>query len=234
MVEGLKGYEKEHGTFPSTLDQLYPEYVPYKAFIDQIPWQYSRADAHEFLLKKRFFLKGKRMVASVDKTMQPKLRTGSIIASVGDGSETEASGQPGTGGGSEARGPGKVQPPPIAAKEERFQAPLTQPMPTQPPGVTEDESRHLEKPVPEPFSILAEKECTDFSPDLGQEHLVWKDREGVIGFGNVEYPRVERMAILTDGKWVSVERARLEMQESKEAAYSASQTSRTFFGLEVR
>jgi hypothetical protein len=107
-------------------------------------------------------------------------------------------------------------------------------MATQPVGIVEDETKHLEKPVSEPFSILSAEECTDFSPEVGQKHLVWKDKEGVIGFGNVEYPGVERMAILTDGKWVSVVRARLEMQESKEAAYSASQTPRTFFGLEVR
>jgi hypothetical protein len=63
---------------------------------------------------------------------------------------------------------------------------------------------------------------------------VWKDKEGVIGFGNVEYPGVHRMAILEDGKWLSVERARMEIEEPEGAVVTASQTPRTFFGMEVR
>jgi hypothetical protein len=98
----------------------------------------------------------------------------------------------------------------------------------------EEETKYLSEPVPEPFSIVGSEECMDLSLEVGQRHLVWKDKDGIIGFGNVDYPGVARMAILEDGKWVSVERARLFTPELEERAYAASQTPRTFFGAEVK
>ncbi|MBW1860102.1 MAG: hypothetical protein JRI70_08525 [Deltaproteobacteria bacterium] len=231
MGMSLKRYEQENGRFPHTLDQLYPKYVSHRAFIDEVPWVYT-AEAHEFLLKKRFTMKGRRMIVSVDKTLIPRIRTGLMVASVGGVSEGVGPGQPETGGGSKTPVSGKVTS--TGAKGKRFQALLKQPMPAQPVGLPKEETKFLSEPVPEPFSILGDEECTGFPLDVSQQHLVWKDKEGVIGFGNVEYPGVERMAILADGKWVSVERVRPETQESDKPAYTSLQTPRTFFGMEVR
>ncbi len=231
MAMYLKRYEEENGRFPVTLDQLYPKYVSYRAFIDEVPWVYT-SEAHEFLLKKRFTMKGTRMIVSVDKTLRPRIQTGIMVASVGNVSEGVASGQAKTGGGSQAPVSGKA--PSIGAKEKRFQALLKQPMPAQPVVLSEKETRFLSEPVPEAFSILSDEECTGFALEVSQQHLVWKDIGGVIGFGNVEYPGADRMAILADGKWVSVKRSRLETQESDEPEYTALQIPRTFFGMEVR
>ncbi|MBW1742628.1 MAG: hypothetical protein JRJ47_04260 [Deltaproteobacteria bacterium] len=201
MAISLKRYEEENGRFPHTLDQLYPEYVGHRAFIDEIPWMYT-AEEHQFLLKKRFTLKGRRMITSISKDMKPQIRMGVMVASIGGASEGVASGQPETGGGSQAPVSGKA--PATGAKERRFQALLKESMPAQPVGLPKEETKFLSAPVPEAFSILGAEEFTGFSLEVGQKHLVWKDKDGVIGFGNVEYPGVERMAILADGKWVSV------------------------------
>jgi len=231
MATALKRYEQENGTFPQSLDQLYPKFVGHRAFIDEIAWEY-KAETHQFLLKKRFSMKGRRIIAFIDKTMQPGIQTGMMVASIGGVSEEVASGQPGTGGGAQTPASGKA--PSTGAKEKHFQALLKQPMPAQPVSLPEEETKYLLAPVPDAFSILGAEECTGFPLEVSQEHLVWKDREGVVGFGNVEYPGMDRMAILADGKWVSVERARLEMQESEQPAYTALQTPRTFFGMEAR
>jgi hypothetical protein len=228
MAMALKKYETENGRFPRTLDQLYPEFIGHRGFIDEIPWEYT-AEAHQFLLKKRFTMKGRRMIASVDKTMQPKIQTGVMVASIGGTAEEVVSGGPKTNGGAGAPVAGKA--PSVAEKEKRLQALLKQPTSEQTVVVPEEETKYLSEPVPEPFSILGAEECTDFPLEVGQRHLVWKDKEGIIGFGNVEYPGASRMAILTDGQWVSVERARMETEEP---AYTASQTPRTFFGIDVR
>jgi hypothetical protein len=231
MAMALKKYETENGRFPHTLDQLYPNYIGHRAFIDEIPWEYT-AGEHEFSLKKRFTMKGRRMIASIDKTMEPKIQTGLMVASAGGVSEGVAPGQPKTGGGSQAPVPGKG--PSIVAKEKSVQAVLQQQMPAQPVDLPKEETKYLSEPVPEAFSILGSEECTDFPLEVGQSHLVWKDIGGVMGFGNVEYPGVERMAILADGKWLSVERARMKMQEPEEPVYAGSKSSHTFFGMEVR
>lgn len=231
MATALKRYEQERGTFPQTLDQLYPEYIGHRSFIDEVPWEYT-GEAHQFMLKKRFTTKGRRMIVSIDKTMQPEIQTGLMVASLGGVSQGVPPGQPKTAGGSQTPGPGKA--PSKGAKEKRLEALLKQPMPAQQVSLPKEETKYLEEPLPEPFSILATEACTDLPVEVGQEHLVWKDKEGVIGFGNVEYPGVKRMAILTDGKWLSVERARLEMPEPEESVITASQESHTFFGVEVR
>jgi hypothetical protein len=231
MAMALKKYETENGRFPHTLDQLYPNYIGYRAFIDEIPWEYT-AEQHQFLLKKRFNVKGRRVIASVDKTMQPKIQTGVVVAGIGAASEGVASGEPKKGGGTQAPVSGKAAS--AGAKEKRFQALLKQPVPAQAAEKPEKEAKYLAEPVPEPFSVLGAEECTDIPLEVGQRHLVWKDKQGVIGFGNVEYPGTKRMSILDDGKWVSVERARMEIQEIDEPVFTASQTARTFFGMEVR
>lgn len=232
MATTLKRYEQENGRFPHTLDQLYPEYISHRAFIDEISWEYT-AEAHQFLLKKRFSMKGRRVIASVDKSLKPRIQTGTMVASVEGVTEEVASGEPKTGGGTQTAATGKAAPS-IGAKEKRFQALLKQPMPAQPVGLPKEEPKYLSEPVPDAFSILGREECTGFPLEVSEEHLVWKDISGVMGFGNVEYPGTERMAILADGQWVSVERAHLETPEAEESLYTASETPRTFFGVEVR
>jgi hypothetical protein len=119
MATALKRYEEENGKFPQSLNQLYPEYISHKAFIDEVPWEYS-AEAHQFLLKKRFTLKGRRIIASVDKSIQPKIHTGMMVASAGGVSEGVAAAQAETGSGSKKGVSGKASS--AEAKEERFQA----------------------------------------------------------------------------------------------------------------
>jgi hypothetical protein len=189
MGSSLKRYEQDNGKFPHTLDQLYPEYISHRAFIDEIPWEYT-AEAHQFLLKKRFTLKGRRVVASVDKSMKPRIQTGMMVASAGGVVQKIASGEPETGVGSQTPVSGKA--PFIGEKEKRLQALLKEPMPPKPVHIAKEETKYLTEPVPEAFTVLSAEECTDFRPEVGQEHLVWKDNGGVIGFGNVEYPGTEK------------------------------------------
>ena len=226
MATALKKYEEKNGTFPSTLDRLYPDYIGHRSFINEIPWEYT-GETHQFLLKKRFTMKGRRMIVSVDKSMQPRIQTGLMVASLGGDS-----GAVQRDGGPQTSAPGEKTP--VGEKEKRLQALLKRPMPSQPVELPKKEVKYLSEPVPDAFSILGTKECVDLPAEAGQEHLVWKDKKGVIGFGNVEYPTAKRMAILADGKWLSVERAHLEMPAPEGQTYTTSQTPQTFFGVEVR
>ena len=122
----------------------------------------------------------------------------------------------------------------MGEKEKRLQALLKQPMQSQAVESPKEKVKYLSEPIPDAFSILETEECTDLPAEVGQEHLVWKDKDGIIGFGNVDYPRAKRMAILEDGKWLSVERPRVEIPEQGEQVYTASQAPHTFFGVGVR
>jgi hypothetical protein len=155
-----------------------------------------------------------------------------MVASLGGDSQGAAPEEPQTEGSSQTPASGKKAQ--VGEKEKHLQVLLKQSMPVQPVNVPKQEVKYLSEPVPDAFSILGTEECTDLPAEVGQEHLVWKDQAGVIGFGNVDYPQAKRMAILEDGKWLSVERPRVEMAGQEEQVYTASQTSHTFFGLQAR
>jgi hypothetical protein len=67
----------------------------------------------------------------------------------------------------------------------------------------------------EKISEIEGQIASEIAADVTQRYLVWKDRSGALGFGDVNYPRADSFSIATRGKWYRVER---EMPEIRRTA----------------
>ena len=57
--------------------------------------------------------------------------------------------------------------------------------------------------------------------ELSNAYLVWKDEQGRLGFGNVQYPRTEGLSIATPYNWFNVKRSEGDMSSIQENMTSA-------------
>jgi hypothetical protein len=231
MAMALKKYELGNGAYPGTLQELYPEYMRSKPFIEDIAWEYEPR-GHDFLLKKRFTRNAKQMVASVDKSLRTRIHTSFMVASAGDVSKTEISKLPDKSETSQPATSEKAQA--TTPMERRLQALVQKPLPTEWKRVSEEEKRYIGQPIPEPFTVVDAETCKGFPVEASGQHLVWKDRLGVLGFGNVDYPDAGKLTICANGQWVRVKRAPQETREPEKSADAARRPRRTFFGVEIR
>jgi hypothetical protein len=231
MAMALRRYERKNGAYPGTLQELYPEYVGSRPFIEDIAWEYE-PKTHDFLLKKRFTRNKKEMVASVDKTLRTRIYTSFMVASAGDISKTEISESPDTSKTWQPATPEEAQV--TTPIERRLQALMQKPLPTELKPMSEEDKTHMVGEIPEPFTVVDAETCSGFPVEASGQHLVWKDGQGVLGFGNIEYPDAKKLTICNDGQWVNVKRPPQETEESETSAYTGLQPRGTFFGVEIR
>jgi hypothetical protein len=57
--------------------------------------------------------------------------------------------------------------------------------------------------------------------NLGERYLVWKGGQGVLGFGNVEYPQRDRVSVYQSDGWVNIERPAPPAEIGKEEEYES-------------
>jgi hypothetical protein len=59
---------------------------------------------------------------------------------------------------------------------------------------------------------------------ISRNYLVWKDKDGVIGFGNVQYPDRERLKVAFSDKWDTVKEEPLTPSEIKKLPAARQQS----------
>ncbi|UCG79586.1 MAG: hypothetical protein JSV60_06235, partial [Desulfobacterales bacterium] len=74
MARALQKYYEEKQAYPSRLSELYPEYLGNKSFIEEIDWYYEPR-GNNFYLSKTVIRDNRRMVASIDKGLMPRVET---------------------------------------------------------------------------------------------------------------------------------------------------------------
>ena len=97
----------------------------------------------------------------------------------------------------------------------------------------EEEKTYVISPMPEAHTIVDVETCTGFAVEASERQLVWREKGGIIGFGNVDYPDAERLSICAYGQWVNVKRVRQESDESEASRSVGPEPRRTFFGMEI-
>jgi hypothetical protein len=97
-----------------------------------------------------------------------------------------------------------------------------------------EEEKYVPPPLPWAFTIVEVETCTGFPVEVSQRHLVWREKAGIMGFGNVEYPDDERLTICANGQWVDVKRVRQKSDESEESQHVSHEPRRTLFGVAIR
>lgn len=194
MGWALKKYYAENKSYPSSLDALYPKYIPGKSFISDVNWDYRPGD-NNYLLSKRTTVKGRTMMASMDKGLRVRLGTSTKVAMVVKQPETVSAAAKSAPTPASKAGTA----PKIAAKDIPATAhpPVgTSPKIKAPSGKTEKaETRATalqsgkKKPAKKKIvTFESETEMDVVAANFSGRFLVWKNRDGTVGFGNNQYP----------------------------------------------
>jgi len=190
MGAALKKYYKKNYKYPARLGELYPEFIPNKNFLDDINWYYEpRGD--DFFLSKSITRGSEQLVASIDKGLEPRMGIGAVVASVSKPKPAEIQ---------EASSPALAL------------APLKTIQPTEPfiqpiePLNLEDEEKESLIAQPEIVSMVEGEIGHGVSSNVSTKFLVWRDKNGVLGFGNVIYPDTQTITIYKDGNWVNIQK----------------------------
>jgi len=214
MAAALKKYHKANNSYPDSLDALYPKFVGSQAFINEIAWDYEPGE-NDFYLSKSVERGGKTLVASTDASLKTRSGTGATrVASAGG---RKASGAASTGGAGDIGGfkvasgmelLRSLQIPDLAP-EEIDETKIIDVVRIEPRIVVEDEAKS-------PSGLAAA---------VSDTYLVWRDSEGNLGIGNVQYPDADRFSVVTRDKWFNVTRKPAfdaETQTDKTKAQPAS------------
>lgn len=187
MGAALKKYYDKNKKYPVSLHELYPEFIPNKNFLDDIEWYYEpRRD--DFFLSKTVTRGSQELVASIDKYLKPRMETGVIVASVSK------------------PGPAEI---PKASAPAMALAPLKTIQPIEPLNLEDQEKDELIA-QPEVVSMVEGEIGLGIPSDVSQKFLVWRDKNGVLGFGNVIYPNTETITIYDNGNWVNIKKPPLQ------------------------
>jgi hypothetical protein len=218
MGMALKRYYNENHTYPAKLTELFPKYLANQTLIEEIDWYYEpRGD--DFFLSKTLIVGDKRIVASVDKSLTPQAETGAMVATPTPIPKPR-----------EVKKPEEViaQKPEASARkklalarEAFFEALRQRQMDVTYVSALEDsESRIISTVEPEVVSMTQAKIGSGVESDLSERYLVWKDKNSVLGFSNVQYPHADKLSIYAIGNWYHV-----KMPSPKDQEPIASETA---------
>ncbi len=209
MGKALNNYKEKNGAYPTGLSALYPDFIPVKAFIDDIQWHY-KPSGKVFLLSKTIKQTGgKVMTASIGPDLMPRDESDIMVASI----ETPTQKSAGTKT-KPIKKTSKTGDSMASAKRSKPMAKtLTPIMPST--GLKNSRSKLSDstkpvvsekRPLPDleevPTYKLTEKE--EFVHSIQQEFLVWKTADGRLGFSNVDYPASKDLTVYYRGKWVPI------------------------------
>jgi len=202
MGMALKRYYAKKQAYPSSLMDLYPEYLPYKSLIEEIDWYYEpRGD--DFYLSKTLVVGNKRMVASIDKGLRPQTETGVMLATPTAIPKAKGVKKPGE---LAPEMPGPSAQSRLALAGERFLKILRQRQMdvTSVSLLERNEARIISTVQPEIVLITEPETGSGAEFELSYRYLVWKDKNGVLGFSNTQYPDADRLSICAVGRWYNV------------------------------
>ena len=82
MGRALNTYKEKNGAYPVGLSALHPDYIPVKAFIDDIQWHY-KPNGKDFFLSKTIRTKGdKVLTVSLGPDLMPQEESATVVASI--------------------------------------------------------------------------------------------------------------------------------------------------------
>ena len=213
MGRALNKYKEKNGAYPARLTDLHPEFIPVKAFIDNIQWHY-KPSGNSFHLSKTIKTDGDKLqTASIGPDL--RLQKESDVA-------TAAVKTP-----QKAVNAGKIKPSKKSAKPDVLLAstektkttaktikpkiPLTElakfsTKSGESAKPADRKKRHLRELEKVATYKLTPKEQFVHGIKSKQEILVWKNDDGSLGFSNIQYPRSKELTVYDKGEWVQIRR----------------------------
>ncbi|MBW1744223.1 MAG: hypothetical protein JRJ47_12485 [Deltaproteobacteria bacterium] len=189
-----KYYVDNNDTYPPNLDVLHPKYIGNKAFIDDLDWYYTR-QGDNFFLSKTVVQGDRRMVASVDKSLAPRVETGVMVATPTATAAPVAVETP----EAPITGVPEIS---IQSREEFWEALRQREL----KGDTQLLPRRRVSAIilarrPKVISVVESKIVSEAESEVSQRYLVWKDNEGTLGFGDAQFPTTKSRTIYDEGNW---------------------------------
>ena len=200
MGRALKQYYEEKNAYPARLTDLHPKYIGNKSFIEEIDWYYE-PKGDDFFLSKTVIRDNRRMVASIDKGLVPRAETGVMVATPTHAPvQVEAEGP--------ASLPGERPRISIQSRREFWEAlQLRQKGGKSSYLAKRDRLRIISAMRPEVVSVVEYGSTSNVEDEISRKYLVWKGADGILGFGNVDYPPAGRQSVYGGGSWYDVKAA---------------------------
>jgi len=201
----LNKYKAEKGGYPERLIDLYPEYVPSEEYITGIQWDYERKGNNDFTLAKTIAVDGVQQTAMIGKGLR--------ITSVSSTRPTEVAEitdertQEGEGAPSEEELGVMVASPATAStsgEETPEEAEETEAAGTEPAESAEATFGPMIATAPEIVTVVKEEIAPGIDPRIGSAYLVWRDENGRLGFGNVDYPSSYKLSVYSNGAYHNI------------------------------
>jgi hypothetical protein len=198
MGQALNRYYEKTKSYPPELEALYPDYIPVHAFITDIEWGY-RKQGDNFYLSKSLAMGNQIMVAAIDKSLSPLDTKDSLLATKSNdnllqksspqgSSRNTVAGNSVSGQMKSATDSARLASVSSAARIENSSPAVKQTPVAGPEVIAVQEVKEKEK-------SLCEKEGG---------YLVWRSKDGSIGFSNVQYPQQDQITIYDSGMWIEI------------------------------
>jgi len=199
MATAINKFYDIKGQYPAKLIQLYPDFIPDKAFITDLNWKYSH-EKNNFLLQRSA---GKGLsVASIGPDL--KLETGDNFLSAPAGSIASAHTEK-----SQKKGANKSKSSGSKTKqsaEDKINIPMIAKLPPKHDSI--DGSRQTNKRSNKKLTVVSvvRKKINKHERFLlsldGDGYYIWKSSDGTIGFSNIQYPDDKKLAYYSDENWI--------------------------------
>lgn len=224
MGRALNNYKEKNGAYPARLSALHPEFIPVKAFIDDIQWHYKPSRNSFYLSKTTKGNGDKLLTASIGPDLMPQKESDIAVAAVETPKKIAA--------GTEIKPSKKLSKTDgLLASTEKSKTMIktkTQKIPStslsdsrgklndfaKAANSTKRPLRETEKTV---TRKLTEKEQFIHGIQSRQEVLVWKNHDGSLGFSNIQYPRSKELMVYDKGEWVQIRRRNSYARTRKDA-----------------
>lgn len=208
MGRAIKKYYLENKSYPDSLNALYPKYISSKSFIDDVNWDYKQ-QGDNFVLNKSVTLGNQTRVASINKSLKIRLGTGAMFAMA----DQKTVATPAAGAADKISKP-------VTVKDSTsvLTAKISKPQPSLgmlPEGGKPLVAKRPKETVPLPATKKpAEKKIVTYQSETGidiiasglsSQFLVWKNKDGAVGFGNIQYPGTSDIDYINvNGTWYKI------------------------------
>ena len=220
MARALNNYNERNGAYPAELSALHPEFIPVKAFIDDLQWNYKPNKSDFYLSKTVTTKKGKVLTASIGPDLIPQEKSQTVAASAKAAKKATSRAISKSLEKSSETGISAA----ISPKPKSLTPISTPAVPSaglkNPPGKSDDSTapailKNKLKPIsgkkklqPDMEKIRTRKltKKEQFIHGVNQKFLVWKNADGSLGFSNIQYPTSPELTVYDQGEWIQISR----------------------------
>ena len=223
MGRALNKYKEDNGAYPAKLSALHPDYIPVKAFIDDLQWRYKPKGEDFFLSKTIRTKKDKVVTASIGRDLMPQDESEITVASIATPTKIKAETKNKSLNKSSKTGNSKVliTKSKITANTLKANSPAAGLKNKRNAAGNSTEPNNSKKSALPDLEVIITQKLSDKEKFVHgimnkQDMLVWKNKDGSLGFSNIQYPRTKELTVYDKGEWVQIRRKNMYAHAQKD------------------